>query len=144
MCCLVVEIGIRQWELTGIPCKHVVATNWNMAANGSDVVPESWVDNSYRLSTWKEMYSFKIEPINGSMLWEKDNCPTTLVPPNHHKQVGRPKKKRRKTTEELSQRSGDNGKMSRKGKTVTCDKCKNKGHNSRTCKGQGGPSQDRA
>ncbi|KAI3748432.1 hypothetical protein L6452_11494 [Arctium lappa] len=40
----------RQWELTGIPCKHSVATNWNMAANGSDVVPESWVDNSYRLS----------------------------------------------------------------------------------------------
>nr|KAJ0187153.1 hypothetical protein LSAT_V11C900465110 [Lactuca sativa] len=29
-------------------------------------------------------------------------------------------------------------KLSRKHISVTCSKCKNKGHNSRTCKGQGG------
>ncbi|KAJ9558803.1 LOW QUALITY PROTEIN: hypothetical protein OSB04_013417 [Centaurea solstitialis] len=131
----------RQWELTGIPCKHAVAANWNMGVNGINVVPEAWVDISYRLTTWKEMYSFKIEPINGRLLWDKTNCPSILLPPKHHKQVGRPKKKRKKSSEEMKQKQvGTSAKLSRKGKTVTCDKCKHAGHNSRTCKGQGGPS----
>lgn len=120
-----------------------MAANWDMSSNGVNVVPEAWVDTSYRLTTWKEMYSFKIEPINGRMLWDTTNCPTTLMPPNHHKQVGRPKKKRKKTSEEMNQKQvGTSGKLSRKGKTVTCDKCKHPGHNSRTCKGQGGPSNN--
>ena len=27
----------RRWELTGIPCKHVVAVMWNMDQNGIEV-----------------------------------------------------------------------------------------------------------
>ncbi|GJT44274.1 hypothetical protein Tco_0952989 [Tanacetum coccineum] len=33
------------------------------------------------------------------------------------------------------------GKLSRKGKSVTCSTCNNKGHNKRACKGQGGSQQ---
>lgn len=31
------ECSCRHWELTGIPCKHAVATMWNMALNGEKV-----------------------------------------------------------------------------------------------------------
>ncbi|KAL4581762.1 hypothetical protein LXL04_006290 [Taraxacum kok-saghyz] len=49
-----------------------------------------------------------------------------------------PKKKRRRAADEPKNQTR---KLSRKFLTVTCGKCHNKGHNSRTCKGQGGPRQ---
>ena len=125
-------------SLTGIPCKHAVTTNCSMTLNGASVeLPENGCILYTGLSTWKESYNFNIERINGSMFWHSSGCPTTLVPPTHHKQIGRPKKKRKKTSEETSQRSGKTGKLPRTGKTFTCDKCKNPDHNSRTYKGQG-------
>lgn len=127
------DCSCRKWELTGIPCKHAVATVWHMAlTSGVIIQPEDLAHESYRLDTWKEVYSFKVEPINGRVMWPKSDCPTTLTAPPHHTQVGRPKKKRKKTIEEMSQGT----KLTRGGKTVTCLKCHNKGHNSRTCKGQ--------
>lgn len=75
----------RHWELTGIPCKHAVATIWDMQSNGMDVdIPEKWVHQCYWLSTWIEMYGFKIHPINGRQLWNDVDCPTKLTPPVHH------------------------------------------------------------
>ncbi|GJU35581.1 mutator type transposase [Tanacetum coccineum] len=38
----------RIWELTGIPCKHVVATNWVMSLNNEAGIPEEWVHPCYR------------------------------------------------------------------------------------------------
>ncbi|GJT34291.1 mutator type transposase [Tanacetum coccineum] len=44
-----------QWELTGTPCKHVVAALWDMAGNKNDVgIPESWVHAYYWLVTWEK------------------------------------------------------------------------------------------
>ncbi|GKB18782.1 hypothetical protein Tco_0852705 [Tanacetum coccineum] len=127
----------RKWELTGIPCKHAVAACWNMALN--DLVPpppETWVNPCYWLSTWKETYSHKIQPICGTNYWEKSTCPTTLLPPKHHVQVGRPKKKRKRSKHKDEPFVKD-GKLSRKGRTITCQSCRNIGHNKATCKGQG-------
>nr|KAJ0191510.1 hypothetical protein LSAT_V11C800445530 [Lactuca sativa] len=87
------------------------------------------------LKTWKEMYSFKIEPINGRRMWEKFPCPTTLLPSNLHVPIGRPRKKRRKSVVELKDMV-KGGRASRRDKSVTCSKCKNLGHNKRRCKGQ--------
>jgi len=124
----------RRWELTGIPCKHAVATIWEMGNNGEDVgIPEHWVHPTYLKTTWMNMYSFKIEPLKGRRLWPKSLCPTKLTPPAHHTQIGRPKKKRRKTIEEITE---GGKKLRRIGKTVRCVKCNQLGHNSRTCKGQ--------
>ncbi|KAI3678919.1 hypothetical protein L6452_38223 [Arctium lappa] len=96
----------RRWELSGMPCKHVVATIWNMAVNGINVgLPEKWVDNVYWLDTWKAMYAFKIFPTNGRRLWPKSVCTITLNPPTHHTQVGRPKKRRRKALDELAEKA---------------------------------------
>ncbi|KAJ9568363.1 hypothetical protein OSB04_004329 [Centaurea solstitialis] len=123
----------RRWELIGIPCKHAVATIWTINSNGAEVgMPEFWVDEVYWLDTWKKMYSFHLEPINGPKMWPKSTCPTKLLPPTHHKQVGRPKKKRVKSVTEIT----DGKRLKRVGKTVRCVKCGKEGHNKRTCKGQ--------
>ncbi|GJX35850.1 mutator type transposase, partial [Tanacetum coccineum] len=40
--------GDLKWEITGMPCKHAVASIWNMANNGLEPgIPESWVHESY-------------------------------------------------------------------------------------------------
>ncbi|GKA28187.1 crooked neck-like protein 1 [Tanacetum coccineum] len=127
----------KKWELTGIPCKHAVAACWNMALNDRATPPlETWVNPCYWLSTWKETYSHKIQPICGTKYWEKSTCPTTLLPPKHHVQVGRPRKKRKRSKHEDEPFVKD-GKLSRKGRTITCQSCRNTGHNKATCKGQG-------
>ncbi|GJV27054.1 hypothetical protein Tco_1383502 [Tanacetum coccineum] len=70
----------------------------------------------------------------GHIHWPKCNVPTTLLPPEYHPQVDRQPKQRKKSTTEMDVLKIDkNGKLSRKHKTVTCDKCKTKGHNSRSC-----------
>ncbi|KAD3640711.1 hypothetical protein E3N88_29934 [Mikania micrantha] len=127
----------RIWELTGMPCKHAIAVNWDMASNGIEVgIPESWVSQVYWLDIWKKVYQFTVNPINARELWTPSRCPTILLPPKHHKQVGRTKKKRNMTSDELSQPITKGGKMTRVGNTVTCAKCQKKGHNKRSCKGQ--------
>ncbi|KAI3505230.1 hypothetical protein L1887_27221 [Cichorium endivia] len=126
----------RYWEITGLPCKHAVCAIWDKIQNGEDTPDvEEWVHHCYRMSTWRAMYLHKIDPINGRSMWPKSECPFALNPPKHHKQVGRPKKKRKLAVDELSTQTS---KLTRKYLTVTCAKCHNKGHNSRTCKGQGG------
>ncbi|GJU14609.1 heat stress transcription factor B-4-like protein [Tanacetum coccineum] len=139
--CVVDVVGMtcscRKWELTGVPYKHDVAACWNMALNDrATPPPETWVNPCYWLSTWKETYSHKIQPICGTNYWEKSTCPTTLLPPKHHVQVGRPKKKRKRSKHEDEPFVKD-GKLSRKGRTITCQSCENTGHNKATCKGQG-------
>ncbi|XP_076908514.1 uncharacterized protein LOC143565425 [Bidens hawaiensis] len=121
------------WELIAIPCKHAVAVNYNMAQNGMDVdIPEAWISKVYLLDTWKKVYDHTIDPINGVQIWTPSECPTTLKPPKHHKQIGRPKKKRKKSAEELSELARE-WNMPRSSNTVTCKNCKTQGHNIRSC-----------
>ncbi|GJY62006.1 mutator type transposase [Tanacetum coccineum] len=128
----------RKWELTRMPCKHALASIWNVAKNSIDVgTPESWVHPAYWLVTWQKVYSFKINPLNRKHLWSKHPSPNVLIPPKHQPQVGRPPKKRKKSAAELSsQKVVDGGKLSRVEKSVTCCKCHQTGHNKRTCKGR--------
>lgn len=137
----IVDVGqqsctCKRWELTGIPCKHGVAAIWDMGRNDKDVgIPESFVHPCYWLSSWKEMYSFKVSPINGRSMWEKSAIPTTLLPPKHRVPIGRPKKKRTISIVEKEDFVRGNT-ASRAHRSVTCTKCNNVGHNARTCKGK--------
>ncbi|GKE49522.1 mutator type transposase [Tanacetum coccineum] len=125
----------RKWEVSGIPCKHAVACIFNMTDNGMQVgLPEDWVHQSMRLQTWKTVYSFKINPVPGRQFWAKSQVPSRLIPPYIPPQVGRPSKKRKKSAGEVTEMVKD-GKLTRKGGTVTCCKCGQKGHNKRSCKG---------
>ncbi|GKA09544.1 putative reverse transcriptase domain-containing protein [Tanacetum coccineum] len=111
---------------------------WNMALNDRATPPlGAWVNPCYWLTTWRETCSHKVEPINRTNYWEKSTCPTTLLPPKHHVQVGRPKKKRKRSKHEDEPFAKD-GKLSENGRTITCQSCGNIGHNKATYKGQGG------
>ncbi|GKF44793.1 hypothetical protein Tco_0131345 [Tanacetum coccineum] len=124
----------EKWELTGMPCKHAMASIWNMAAYRVDVgVLETWVHPCYRLDTWKEVYSHHINPIKGKLMWPKSNIPTIILPPNHHLQVRRLQKKRKRPTGEDIPMVRSN-KQSRRSQTITNVLCHSKGHNISTCK----------
>nr|GEU91147.1 hypothetical protein [Tanacetum cinerariifolium] len=122
-------------ELTGMPCKHSVATINDMGNNGIQVgMPEAWVNSAYWLTIWKKMYSFKINPVNGQEFWRKSSIPLVLIPPDYHTPIGRPPKKRKKSASELSDTMVKNGKLNRSRKTVTCTLYRQLGHNKRSCK----------
>ncbi|GKE16652.1 phospholipase-like protein [Tanacetum coccineum] len=85
----------RKWELTGIPCKHVVDTIYNMSKNSIGVgIPEQWVHAAYKLETWAHVYSLKVNPF------------------------GRPPEKRKKSHDEIASESCLSGKLSMKGNQV--------------------------
>ncbi|GKG30658.1 FAR1-related sequence 10, partial [Tanacetum coccineum] len=68
-------------------------------------------------------------------MWNKFECPTTLLPPEIALQIKRPPKKEKKSKGEIAMVKGK--KLTRKGKTVTCSNCKGIGHNKRGCKATG-------
>ncbi|GJY91229.1 mutator type transposase [Tanacetum coccineum] len=112
----------RKWEISGIPCKHVIVAIHGMTDNGFDVgIPEDWVHDSYKLQTWMNVYSHKVNPVNGRDMWSKFDCPTTPLPPTVHPQIGRPPKKRKKIKGEIVMINGN--KLTRKCKTVTYSLC---------------------
>nr|KAJ0199886.1 hypothetical protein LSAT_V11C600309630 [Lactuca sativa] len=144
---------------TGIPNIHVISVLYNKADHGKCVHElHTYVHKVHWLQTWKNAYGYKVEPINGRPLWPRSECPMQTRPPPHCNQLGRPKMKRRQSMEERSQSKSQSqsqrsdvgpnkihghsphggGKLTRKFVSVTCNKCGNKGNNSRTCKGQGG------
>ncbi|KAM0070210.1 putative transcription factor interactor and regulator CCHC(Zn) family [Helianthus debilis subsp. tardiflorus] len=131
--------------VTGMPCRHAVAAIWFMATNGQRVgALESLFDPVYSIGRWKEVYAFKINPINGKALWLKSEVPIKITPPKHHKQVGRPKKVRNRSAVEMEDEgsSKKKGRLSKKNMKGVCGKCGNTRHNRRTCKGQGEKRKD--
>nr|GEY62242.1 hypothetical protein [Tanacetum cinerariifolium] len=62
------------------------------------------------------------------------DSPIILTSPDYHTPIGRPLKKRRKSVAKFYAKMVKDGKLSRIGKTVTCIKYGEKGHNSRSCK----------
>ncbi|GJV85982.1 hypothetical protein Tco_1525880 [Tanacetum coccineum] len=65
---------------------------------------------------------------------------TVIIPPLYKPSIGRPPKKRKKSNDEIASQSASSGKLSRKGKSVSCGKCGNVGHNRKGFRGQGGGS----
>ncbi|GKC85983.1 hypothetical protein Tco_1141700 [Tanacetum coccineum] len=47
------------------------------------------------------VYSHKVNPVNGRDMWAKFECPTTLLPQKVNPQIGRPPKKRKKSKGEI-------------------------------------------
>ncbi|GJT94869.1 hypothetical protein Tco_1090387 [Tanacetum coccineum] len=108
-----------------------------MSLNNQTVdLPEACVHPCYRLETWRKVYSYIINPIGGRLYWLKCNVPTTLLPLEHQPQAGTLKIERSKSKKETYVvKIAKSGKISMEHKTVTCDKCRSKGNNSRTCTG---------
>nr|GEX73617.1 hypothetical protein [Tanacetum cinerariifolium] len=74
-------------------------------------------DTLHTCATWKEMYMFKINPVNGLQAWEKSDVLTTIIPSKPHPQIGKPPKKRKKRVAELEDEMINYKKLTRTGKT---------------------------
>ncbi|KAF4400221.1 hypothetical protein G4B88_019430 [Cannabis sativa] len=113
----------RRWELTGIPCSHVVAVIWH---NKQD--PELYVSKWYTKEYYMKAYSHQIFPIRIQDEWPRSGK-IGMINPIHKKQPGRPKKSRKLELQELV--SGK--KLKKKFVIIKCSVCGGKGHNLRTC-----------
>ncbi|XP_076927707.1 uncharacterized protein LOC143591367 [Bidens hawaiensis] len=138
----------RRWDLTGMPCKHAVAALYNMIENMYVGPLEKWVDEAYWLDSWKKVYNHQIRPIPGPDMWTPSKCPTIIIPPKHHTQIGRPKKNKKKALgekkkvvaskkrkiEEVQELFSAGGRLTRLGHEKSCGRCGGYGHNIRTCR----------
>ncbi|GKB24934.1 mutator type transposase [Tanacetum coccineum] len=82
----------------------------------------------------------EVNPCNGRDMWPVVESRTVIIPPLYKPLIGRPLKKRKKSNDEIASQSASSGKLSKKGKSVSCGKCGNVGHNRKGCRGQGGGS----
>ena len=83
------ECSCRKWGLTGIPCSHAIAAMKFLNLDGADYIPVY-----FRKSTYEEIYSSIIYPINGMHMWEETGF-TDVLPPSKRALPGKPKKNRR-------------------------------------------------
>ncbi|XP_017426226.1 uncharacterized protein LOC108334801 [Vigna angularis] len=79
----------RKWAITGVPCCHSLAAMKFLNLDAEDFIP-----CCFRKSTYKEIYSSIVHPINGNKMWEITLYVDVLPPPKRILH-GRPKKKRR-------------------------------------------------
>nr|GEU53953.1 hypothetical protein [Tanacetum cinerariifolium] len=106
----------RKWELTEIPCKHIMAAIYNMLENS--------VAN----------------PCNGRDMWPVVKFRTVIIPCLYKPLVSRPPKKRKKSNDEIESQSASSGKLSKKGKRVSYGKFSTVGHNRKDYRCQGAGS----
>ncbi|XP_076916040.1 uncharacterized protein LOC143575600 [Bidens hawaiensis] len=109
----------RRWDLTGMPCKHVVAALFDMIENNIPVGPlEKWVDEAYWLDTWKKIGRPKKS--RKKALGEKKKLAAS--------------KKRKMKIEEVHEAFSTGGRLTRVGHEKKCTRCGGYGHNIRTCR----------
>ncbi|GJT69716.1 zinc finger, PMZ-type containing protein [Tanacetum coccineum] len=80
------QCGCRFWELSGIPCVHVMAAYYHM-----NMEPKLGVNEFLSKQSWYNAYQYSIRPVPGSKLWKPCDNPTPL-PPIQRKRPRRPKK----------------------------------------------------
>lgn len=124
----IVELNLRacscrRWQLTGIPCSHVIA-----CLRHENINPERMVSTCYSIQTYMQAYVTCIRPVRDMREWTKVNGPE-IKPPFYEKVVGRPKKSRRKAPEEKKEGT----KLSKHGVQIHCGYCRAPGHNRAGC-----------
>ncbi|WVZ19739.1 hypothetical protein V8G54_007061 [Vigna mungo] len=114
----------KKWSISGLPCVHVLATMRFLNLDGEDCIHVCFLT-----STYEEMYSSIIYPINGNNMWEVTQYPDVMSP-SKRKLPGCPKKKRRLKQWELKK---DSTRMTKGGLVKRCSKCREVGHNKKRC-----------
>ncbi|XP_057785404.1 uncharacterized protein LOC131002930 [Salvia miltiorrhiza] len=84
----------RQWDISGIPCKHAITTLHFMKKE-----PTEYVHECYSVEKYLKAYADGLEPINGETMWPK-GVGYPVQPPLIRAMPGRPKKKRRRDVDE--------------------------------------------
>ena len=110
----------REWDVSGLPCKHAVCCIDAMRFNVDD-----YVHTLLKKTSFKNTYSHQLYPVP-----DESNCPLllhdNLLPPMIIKTAGRPQTKRRKEAGEA--------KNFKRSSSVKCSRCDQWGHNKRGCK----------
>jgi hypothetical protein len=110
-----------RWQLTGIPCHHVLAC-WR-----TDMInPETLEHSSNSIETFKRAYAYNLHPLRGRKFWEKVSG-VHVHPPLYTKVMGRPKKNRKKAPEEKLKKWVTT--LSRHGVTMHSSICGRPDHN---------------
>ncbi|XP_021715950.1 uncharacterized protein LOC110683849 [Chenopodium quinoa] len=112
---------VRQWQLSGIPCRHGMRVILD-----SKLDPHAFVDEWYSVKRYKAAYSNGIKSIPDHEQWSEFNLPK-ILPPELKRGIGRPSRNRKR--DETEDRKG------KRAKTVRCSKCQDFWHNAKTCKG---------
>ncbi|XP_010546535.1 PREDICTED: uncharacterized protein LOC104818597 isoform X1 [Tarenaya hassleriana] len=115
----------RKWDLSGIPCQHAITV-----INGKREKLSNYVSEYYSKAKWQETYQQNLLPVNGEPMWKKViKFPITV--PSKRVMPGRPKKfKRKKDAHESPTKSQH---MTRHGRKISCSRCRESGHNVRSC-----------
>lgn len=114
----------RKWLVTGLPCCHSITTTNFLNSTVEDYIPH-W----FRRSTYEDMYTSIIYPVNGQLLWMRTAYPD-VFPPQKRTLPGRPKKKRRLEAWELRK---DDTQLRKGGHKKKCSICRQVGHNRKQC-----------
>nr|ABI34394.1 Mutator transposable element-related protein, putative [Solanum tuberosum] len=116
-----------KWSIMGIPCKHAIAA---IRAKKDNIL--DYVDDCYKVETYRRIYEHAILSINGPQMWPKSTkvppLPLTIV---GNKKTGRKQKARRKEADEVG---ASRTKIKRKQQSLDCSTCNKPGHNKKTCK----------
>ena len=113
----------RIWDLTGILCKHGVA-----AIFVNREKPEDYMHSYYYKDAYVETYKTPIPFMPGQSEWMSSGQPKPVAP-IAYKPPGRPPMKRKRDADEPNLY-----KVSRANRLVRCERCQQKGHNTRGCK----------
>ncbi|XP_014515308.1 uncharacterized protein LOC106773133 [Vigna radiata var. radiata] len=113
------------WDLIGIPCRNAIAAISYKVQN-----PEDYVHVYYKKQAYVTCYAPEIVPINGQQMWPTSENTPLLLPPIYKTPPGRPKKLRRRETNERVSHT----KFSKKHAIMKCSSCKEFGHNVRSCR----------
>ncbi|GJX54189.1 transposase, MuDR, MULE transposase domain protein [Tanacetum coccineum] len=108
----------RRWQLSGLPCSHVIAVSTNKGYTDLGVWAEHW----FKKTTYKSTYANSIYPVGDVEAWNiKCNVPNVLPPSTNTRPARRPKKK---------DRIRSKGEMPKK---TYCSRCYSGGHDRNAC-----------
>ena len=113
----------KRWQLSGIPCHHVIA-----CCSKDRINPENLVHSCYSVATFNNAYAYNLTPLRGRVFWEKINF-VPIHPPLYTKVMGRPKKNRKKAPEEKVKKGVPV--FTKAGVSIHCSICGIPGHNSK-------------
>ncbi|XP_056695452.1 uncharacterized protein [Spinacia oleracea] len=122
--------GCGVWQISGIPCRHGLRVIYHQRLEATDFVSHYFKGQAYKLT-----YSEHIHPMPDPTQWPSFDLPIILPPPMK-RASGRPPN--------LRKRGKHDPKRGKRNSTVRCGKCKEVGHNARTCRGGATAKQKKA
>ena len=114
----------RGWQLTGVPCAHAIS-----AIYYSHDKPDNYIHDCYKVFTFLGIYSHILYPTQNKNCWPKSTqCPMIPPQPINKRKGKKTMPRRRDANKEIG---FTKGKVSKKGKIITCSICGAAGHNKR-------------